>query len=533
MRNNLISKAGLIRRMAGETSLLAFAQLYLLHHLKYKPSPAHREIYDLLFDVLKIRGKKIAIAAPRGFGKSTLISLIYILYCICYSKEKFIVIFSDTTAQVEKLMENIKAELSENEKLRQDFPEVFEKDGRPKPPRWTKDEIQTLNKIKIMALGWRQNPRGLKFGVHRPTLAIIDDLETLANTETAESREKIKDWYTKSILKLGQEGTNFILLGTVCHPQSLLSYYLDPKTQGWEKRMYSAIISDATDPIPWVYCLDVYNHRDSFKDQQGVEAARKLYESRKTEMLKGVELLWPDRYDYFDLRIEQDNDPVSFASEYQNNPIDRGSLIFNMDEATYWNKEYKSLDDILKRLGRDVGFYMSCDPSLGKDTVRGDYSAIIIIAMDLKTRIKYVIIADIKRRTPDETIQDILNYAQRFRFRKIGIESNGFQELIIKELEKESLKQGIYMPLEYIENGPADKKIQRVQTLQPFIKNGTLQFDKNHKLLIDQLTYFPKAKYDDGPDALEMVFRISHSTRKRIMTSLNLDTGRATVFYNE
>jgi predicted phage terminase large subunit-like protein len=255
-----------------------------------------------------------------------------------------------------------------------------------------------------------------------------------------------------------------------------------------------------------------------------------LYEARKAEMLKGVEVLWPERWDYFDLRILQEDDPVSFASEYQNNPIDIHSLIFNMDEATRWSDSFKSLEDLLKQLGRDVVFYMACDPSTGKDTTRGDYSAIIIIVADLTTKIKYVIIADIKRRTIDQTIEDILSYAQRFKFRKIGVESNQFQEMIVKELEKESLKRGIYMPIEYIEN--TSDKIQRIQALQPFIKNGTLQFDKNHKLLMEQLTYFPKGKYDDSADALEMAFRLSHTTRRRIMTTL-YDNGRKVEFFNE
>jgi hypothetical protein len=260
MIDDMFKKASLIRREAASKSLLAFAQFYLPHHLKYKPSATHLEIYDLLFDALKVRGKKIAVAAPRGFGKSTLITLIYILYSICYAREKFIIIISDTTDQAGQIMENIKKELTENERLRLDFPEVFEKNGKPTPPRWTQYEIETLNKIKILVRGWRQKSRGLRFGIDRPTLVVADDLETTENTHSPELREKLKDWYTKSILKLGQEDTNYIFLGTLCHPQCLLGQYLDPNSNyGWIKKKYRAVISDAADNIPWEYCLDVYN----------------------------------------------------------------------------------------------------------------------------------------------------------------------------------------------------------------------------------------------------------------------------------
>ena len=202
-----------------------------------------------------------------------------------------------------------------------------------------------------------------------------------------------------------------------------------------------------------------------------------------------------------------------------------------MRKGRNWRDSYKSLEDLLKQLSRDVAFYMACDPSTGKDTTRGDYSAIIIIALDIKTKIKYVIVADIKRRTIEQTMEDMLAYAKRFKFTKVGVESNGFQGYVAKKFEEECLKRGIHMPIEYIENVKIDK-VQRIQQLQLFIKNGTLQFDKNHKLLMEQMTYFPKTKYNDGPDALEMAFRLSHTTRKRLMTVI-YDTGKVERFYNE
>lgn len=531
MLNSLIKKTSTLRREAAKKSLLAFAQLYLPHHLKYKPSAAHMEIYDLLLDASTNRGKKIAVAAPRGFGKSTQITLILVLYGICYGLEKFIIIISDTASQAWQILENIKLELTQNEKLMLDFPEIFERNGSPKPPRWTQYEIETLNKIKILVLGSGQRIRGRRFGVYRPTFVVADDIESADNTASSELREKTKDWYNKAILKVGSEETNYILLGTLCHPQCLLSQYLDPNANhAWLKKKYKAIISDATDSVMWERCLNIYNNRDSFEGKQGLDGARMFYEANKTPMLEGVELLWPERWNYFDLRILQEEDPISFSSEYQNNPLDPRTQIFIMEELHIWTDSYKSLEELLRHIGGNVVYYMACDPSTGKDTARGDYSAIIIIALDLTTKIKYVIIADIKRRSIDQMIEDMLAYAVRFKFRKVAVESNQFQELVTKKLEEESLNRGIHMPLEHVEN--TSDKIQRIQALQPYTKNGTLQFDRSHKLLMEQLTYFPKEKYDDGPDALEMAFKLSHSTRKRIMTVLYA-SGRREEFYNE
>ncbi len=44
-------------------------------------------------------GKRIAIAAPRGHAKSTILSLIFPLWCIISQRKRFIIIVSDTIYQ--------------------------------------------------------------------------------------------------------------------------------------------------------------------------------------------------------------------------------------------------------------------------------------------------------------------------------------------------------------------------------------------------------------------------------------------------
>ena len=55
-----------LRRKAGSTSPLTFAQTYLPTHLKLKPSRMHRDLFEMLRDVSHQRGARLAIAAPRG-----------------------------------------------------------------------------------------------------------------------------------------------------------------------------------------------------------------------------------------------------------------------------------------------------------------------------------------------------------------------------------------------------------------------------------------------------------------------------------
>ena len=292
--NEIINKAGTLRRETAQKSLLNFARLYLSDHLRFSPSKAHLEIYELLFDMLKNRGKKVAIAAPRDFGKSTMITLIYILYCICYEKERFIVIISNTASQAMKILENVKKELTENTRLKEDFPEICEVDKKPKPPRWTQTGIITRNNIEVLALGSEQQIRGRKHGSHRPTLVIADDLEDAENTFSEETNEKRKEWFSKSVLKVGSEGTNFLIIGNLHHPRSMLAEYVAPDLNiSWTKRIYKALITGPINMALWEKWRNIYQGKERFNGSIGPKVARQFYEANRASMDEGAELIWP------------------------------------------------------------------------------------------------------------------------------------------------------------------------------------------------------------------------------------------------
>jgi len=480
------------------------------HHMDFEPSPAHLEIYHILDTATAERGKKIAIAAPRDFGKSTMITLIHIVYCICYAKEKFVVIISNTASQANYILDNIKKELTENELLRLDFPEIFESKGQLKLLRWRQSDIITRNKILILSLGSGQQIRGRRFGVARPSLIISDDMENSENTFGTESRDKMKDWYERSVLKAGSEETNYIFIGNLYHPYSLLSEYVNPDSYPkWVKKVYPAIVTWPKRMDLWEdKWANIYNYRMEFNRKIGPDAASQYYQENKTDMDEGVELLWRARYNLLKLmELRQDNE-LSFLSEFQNTPVNPKDCLLDIDSIVYWDTDGRSVDDLLRSLGNNVKFYGACDPSLGLSTVKGDYSAIIVLAKDEATRTLYIIVADIERRPIERIVEDILAYYLRYKFVKFGIESNQFQRVLVDLVRKEGEEAGLYIPLEAISN--KDDKISRIQSLRPRFKSRNLQSSKKHRLLLDEYRYFPKGRHDDGLDALEMAVRLSN-----------------------
>ncbi|MDG6287557.1 phage terminase large subunit, partial [Glaesserella parasuis] len=54
---------------------------------------------------------------------------------------------------------------------------------------------------------------------------------------------------------------------------------------------------------------------------------------------------------------------------------------------------------------------------------------------------------------------------------------------------------------------PNTDKMLRIESLQPHIANGLILIHRSQSTLESQLRHFPKADHDDGPDALEMLWR--------------------------
>ncbi|MHC4844216.1 MAG: hypothetical protein ACYTEE_10480, partial [Planctomycetota bacterium] len=66
-----------IRRNIGSYSLKRFARVYLSNICNKRFSRMHRLIFANLMLFTKNRRARIAIAAPRGHAKSTIVSLVY------------------------------------------------------------------------------------------------------------------------------------------------------------------------------------------------------------------------------------------------------------------------------------------------------------------------------------------------------------------------------------------------------------------------------------------------------------------------
>lgn len=504
-----------IRRALAAMDLAYFGRAYLPHYFS-RPSPQFHAELDTLWregvlkgvmpigDDAKLvdaqDGCRRATAAPRGHAKSTNLTFKGSLHAALYRYKRYIIILSDTSDQANGFLSAIKDELEDNGAIREDF-------GDLTGGVWRENVIITSQGVRIDAIGAGQKIRGRKHKNWRPDLMVLDDIENDENVRTVEQRKKLENWFYKAVSKAGDTYTDIVYIGTLLHYDSLLAKVL--KNPAYRSVKYKAVQSFSTSPL-WETWESIYT--DLGNEGRELEA-KKFFEKNREEMLAGTKVLWEEKLSYYDLMVTRVSEgEASFNSELQNEPVNPDDCLFNEEWFDYYNPEDMDFSSA------DFRFYGFVDPSLGKNR-RADYSAILTGALEVPTGYLYILDADIVRRHPDAIISDVLQKAdwiQRTygkRYVKFGVETVQFQWFLKEQLAKSSARARIYLPIEEVPQ--SSDKVLRIQTLQPDIKNKYIKFSRRHKLLLEQLQYFPMADHDDGPDALEGLRTIAQGGRKK------------------
>lgn len=455
-----------------------------------------------------LRNNQFVRAAPRGHGKSRIISVVFPLWIICYKYRRNIMLIADTGSQSKEYIATIKAELEDNERLRKDFGDLT---GAAK---WTEDEIITRNDIRVVAKSSGQSLRGSSYKNIRPEVVILDDLENDEQVETENQRRKLYNWFMKVLMPVGNDETVFLYVGTVLHYEALLYKVLtDSAFNDWNRKMYRAINEFNQSPL-WGDWEEKYL---DISNPNAAEDAHQFLVEHQDEMLKDVDVLWPEKYKnlletYEKLMIFQLQDNDAFNSEYQNNPMTEESRIFKQE---WLDQNYYTELPKMKEI------YASVDLSMGKSRT-SDTSAIIVMGRGVDNYL-YVMEADVARRPPDEICKAIIEYVVKYGNDITGfvIETNVFQEFFAKTLKKECIDMGLYVNwIEEKSVGAKDSKDLRIRSLAPKIKNGYIKFNPAHKTLIKQLLNYPK-DHDDAPDAMERcVTKFSSDMGSTFVTSL-------------
>ena len=463
-------------------------------------SDFHKELCGLLSDITKgVKEDHVAWACPREHAKTAYGSNMFPIHQAVYRHKRFIVIVSETSDMAGAFITWGNRQLKFNEKLREDFgilmdekPSMNEVDNR--------DEYVTHNGVKIMARGAGKQIRGMRFGKLRPELLILDDLEGDEHVSTADQMEKIEKWFNEQALPAMTRDGFCLYLGTILCYDSLLDKVIR-KRKDFESRRYKAVKSWATNTVLWDEWKRIYLE----DDKDSAKKARRFYEENEAEMLEGVELLWGEYWSYYKFITKLINiGAKSFNQEYQNEPTDEERQIFKPEQFFYYDEF-----DIDRIPYDDREYYAGVDFAMGKE--KGDFSSIVTIMKNRATGRAYIIDVYASRVHPKDFMEVIVDYALRYQYDAIAVESQMAQEFFTDYLMTELTKRGYPSHSRVRKVKQRTRKELRIEAMQPDILNGKIRFNRKHTDLITEFEMYPMAKHDDMIDATEMGYRIAQT----------------------
>ncbi|PLY08394.1 MAG: hypothetical protein C0625_02060 [Arcobacter sp.] len=479
------------RRDKQKTNFHYFRMTYFPH---YYTLPGKSELqedldktYYKIIDKYKPMGLKFAKAAPRGFGKSTDVSVVFPIWCIVNGYKNFPTIFSDAIELAETLVEAIKAELEENERLKADFPESC---GVGKI--WKIGEIVTNNNVKIKAYGSGKRVRGVKHGVYRPDLAIIDDLENDTNVRSRKQRDKLEEWLDEAIDNLGSvDGSLDILyIGTILHRDSVLSRKL--KLKFWHPVIFRALISYPKNMDLWEEYTKIYKY-------EGVEEARNFYLENKKLMDEGAVLLWNAVKLEFLMQKRAANNKA-FQKEQQNNP--------NSENQKFDSSKFEKITSTqMPKLDR---IYLYVDAK--GDSEEGDFCGFVAGGVSDTTKKLYIFYTKQMRIKGKPVVTETLRLMNLWKIYLLSGDKNGGFYMLRDWIKDAAWNANVPMPntkfIHWSEN-----KEDRMGELEFPIDDKDIVFVGDHPELFNQMNDFPESEHDDLHDPVSAIYKLSKLRR--------------------
>jgi predicted phage terminase large subunit-like protein len=215
-------------------SLEGFVDTFLIDG--YDDKVPITEMHRDWFRMVTSEHPRVALAAPRDHSKTTSINHAYGLAAALFKRHPLQLKVCRTRDLAIEKITHAKDELRNNRKLNELFQlREFAKD--------TEDDFIAVMadgyRFRMMAVGAEQaGLRGRAWGTIRPSLIIVDDAEDDELVLQRERRQKLLKWFTNALIPMGGRKTQYRVIGTILHTDSLLANILE--NPEWHSRIYQA-----------------------------------------------------------------------------------------------------------------------------------------------------------------------------------------------------------------------------------------------------------------------------------------------------
>jgi len=223
------------------------------------------------------------------------------------------------------------------------------------------------------------------------------------------------------------------------------------------------------------------------------------------------ESFWADRFSAEYFKDIKKQNPLFFASQYQQDPVNEWSWDFIKEYFTYCD-----WIEVQQRQPR-MDIITFIDPAISQKQ-EADSTAIVTIWMDSTNNMAYLLEVKKLKETPDEIINETFRTVDKFKDEgksyKCWIETVQYQKMLELEIRNQMRIRDKFFNLEWIK--PTWEKAARIRSLlQPRYSSRSIIHAKDLNWLWDleiELLKFPNGKHDDLIDALAWCFTIAQVT---------------------
>lgn len=353
-------------------------------------------------------------------------------------------------------------DLVASQEYRAIFPELVLKEDTQSKNKWATE--QNGHYISV-GVGGALTGRGAN-------ILIIDD--PVKNREEAESqiyREKVWNWYTSTAFTRLEPDGAVIVIMTRWHMDDLAGRLI--RQGGWD-----------------VLHLPALATQDEKYRKQG-------------------EALWRDRYNEEKLaEIKATVGTYDWSALYQGNPILSETQEFK--ESMFRKIDPEEMRKI--ELANNLEYTITVDLAISEKE-KADRTAITVVGKSQAKPEWYLVEVIADRLDPLQTIDALFMLYEKYRPRKIGIETVAYQRSLLYFIQEEMRRRQTYLPLQELKATGA--KEMRIRGLLPLYRTGVIFHINTPKAreLEEELLLFPQSSHDDISDSMAYQLQLIETTR--------------------
>jgi len=412
--------------------------------------------------------------APRGGGKSTILTMSNIILDILQNPNIRILIASKTDTNATGFLREIKQKM-----LSPRFIEIF---GQYRGDLWNDGEITVKKRTShsheptVSTVGYT----GALASKHFDKI-YADDLVDEENSKTETQREKLKTWLYKILHPTLEPDGCMNFVGTRYHPDDIYGQLIDSVFTVKNKK--GKVKKNLYIRIPALFKKKKYK-RSWPTDKKYVS-------------------FWPEKFSVkFLLRLKRQQGTIIFNSQMQNDVEAMKGKIFQVDWFQWYTDD--ELPDRKKML-----IFQGVDLAI-KQAENADKFAHCTIGIDPKTKNIYVL--DYYNRVTHYTKQKTVigRMFRKYDPIRVAIEANGYQRALLQDMRTDKKLFNVRATPVFTDT---DKTV-RAWKLSAYFERGQIFLREGMHGLQEQLLKMPDGRYKDLFDALDIAVNTAFNKKK-------------------